>query len=202
MRRVLWVGIACAMCYALVLSASRSGFLALVFLCLFVIWRSKHRAAWLTVAIVGGTARDGPDDRLQRDRYVSIFSHTAPGGATAAGAHQWGDGGLPGVTAPPVLWPRAGHLAGSQCALRDDDKPSHNLYTEVAEELGYVGLALALALIWSFVRTCRTAQQVVKATPMTVLEHARRASQRSPPGSSSSSSGTSCRTRSSRWTPR
>jgi O-antigen ligase len=30
--------------------------------------------------------------------------------------------------------------------------PSHNLYTEVAEELGYIGLALVLALIWSF--TC------------------------------------------------
>src|SRR5262249_8095375 len=48
-RRAVWVGIALAMCYALVLSASRSGFLGLVFLCALAIWRSKHRAGWLMV---------------------------------------------------------------------------------------------------------------------------------------------------------
>jgi len=52
MRRFLWGGVACAMCYALVLSASRSGFLAFVFLCLFVIWRSKYRAPLLGAAVV------------------------------------------------------------------------------------------------------------------------------------------------------
>ena len=46
-RRLLWAAIAGAMAYVLVLSASRSGFLAFVFLCLFVIWRSKNRALWL-----------------------------------------------------------------------------------------------------------------------------------------------------------
>ena len=45
--------------------------------------------------------------------------------------------------------------------------PSHNLYTEVAEELGYVGLLLALGLIWSFLRACWRAQRVISATPMT-----------------------------------
>src|SRR6185437_1408298 len=45
--------------------------------------------------------------------------------------------------------------------------PSHNLYTETAEELGYIGLALLLALIWSFLRACWTAQQLLKMTPPT-----------------------------------
>src|SRR4029077_17038210 len=33
------------------------------------------------------------------------------------------------------------------------------------EELGYIGLALLLSLIWSFVRACQKARQVVNAIP-------------------------------------
>ncbi len=80
---MVWAAVALGMCYALVLSASRSGFLALVFLCLFVIWRSKHRAAWLAVAVLGATLALALMTDLQRERYVSIFSHSAKGGATA-----------------------------------------------------------------------------------------------------------------------
>jgi putative inorganic carbon (hco3(-)) transporter len=170
-RRAAWAVTAGAMCYALVLSASRSGFLALVFLCLFVIWRSKHRAVWLAVAVVGALLATALMTGLQRDRYVSIFSHTAPGGATAQGRIN----GVMEDFRVSLRHPFFGHgLGTSQEAnahYRDDDKPSHNLYTEVAEELGYVGLALALGLIWSFVRTCWVAQRVVSATYVTDERH-------------------------------
>ncbi len=51
--------------------------------------------------------------------------------------------------------------------FRGEDKPSHNLYTEVAEELGYIGLALMLMLLWSFLRACWTAERFVSASPLT-----------------------------------
>ncbi|MGH9642482.1 MAG: hypothetical protein ACRD3Q_08645, partial [Terriglobales bacterium] len=51
-RRVLWAALAAAMTYALILTASRSGFLAFVFLCLLGIWRSKNRAVWVMVAVL------------------------------------------------------------------------------------------------------------------------------------------------------
>src|SRR5262249_37479054 len=38
---------------------------------------------------------------------------------------------------------------------------------EAAEELGYVGLALFLALLWSFLKACWMAQQLVNAGPVT-----------------------------------
>jgi O-antigen ligase len=44
------------------------------------------------------------------------------------------------------------------------DVVSHNLYTEAAEELGYVGLALSLALIWSFLSACRAARRAIDAS--------------------------------------
>jgi O-antigen ligase len=67
--------------------------------------------------------------------------------------------------------PLFGHGLGTSreanANFRGEDLPSHNLYTEAAEELGYVGLALLLALIWSFLRACRTAQQAASATTAT-----------------------------------
>ena len=62
------------MVYALVLSASRSGFLAFVFLCLMAIWRSKNRVLWLTIAVVGAAFAVSSMTYLQRERYVSIVS--------------------------------------------------------------------------------------------------------------------------------
>jgi putative inorganic carbon (HCO3(-)) transporter len=164
-RRVAWVGIACAMFYALVLSASRSGFLAFVFLCLFAIWRSKHRFALLVVAGIGAALAMSLMTNLQRERYVSIFSHNAPGGATA----ELRITGVIGDFNVSLRHPFFGHGLGTSreanANFRDADMPSHDLYMETAEELGYVGLLLVLTLIWSFLRACWIAQQVVRAAP-------------------------------------
>jgi hypothetical protein len=166
-RRVLWVTLACAMCYALVLSASRSGFLAFVFLVLFVSWRSKHRAALLTATVAGGIVVGLLLSGLQRERYISIVSRDAPGSATAQERVQ----GVIGDFKVSMRRPLFGHGLGTSreanANFRGEDLPSHDLYTEAAEELGYVGLALLLALIWSFLRACRTAQQVASAATAT-----------------------------------
>jgi putative inorganic carbon (hco3(-)) transporter len=165
-RRLVWTVLALAMCYALVLSASRSGFLALVFLCLFAIWRSKHRAAWFTVAVAGAVVAVALMTNLQRERYISIFSHSAPGAATAE--HRIS--GVIGDFEVSLRRPLFGHGIGTSqeanAHFRDAYMLSHDLYTETAEELGYVGLVLVLALLWSFLRACWTAQQVVSATPI------------------------------------
>jgi putative inorganic carbon (hco3(-)) transporter len=162
-RRALWIAVAIAMCYALVLSASRSGFLALVFLCLFAIWRSKHRAAWLTLGIVGALLAVALMTNLQRERYISIFSHTAPGGATAEARINGVFGDFYVTLHRPIFGHGIGTSQEANANFRGVDLPSHDLYTETAEELGYVGLVLVLALIWSFLRACFIAQQVVRA---------------------------------------
>jgi putative inorganic carbon (HCO3(-)) transporter len=164
LRRALWITVACAMCYALVLSASRSGFLAFVFLCLFVSWRSKHRAALLAGLAVAGVVGVLLMTGLQRERYISIYSHDAPGAATAQERIQ----GVIGDFKVSLRRPLFGHGLGTSreanAHFRGADRLSHDLYTETAEELGYVGLVLLLALIWSFLRACRTAQQRASAT--------------------------------------
>ena len=166
-QRVVLIGLVCAMCYALVLSASRSGFLGLMFLLVLLVWRSKHRVAYLVagafVVLIGVSLMTD----LQRERYVSIFSHSAKGAQTAEDRLN----GVIGDFKVSLRHPLFGHGLGTSreanANFRGADLPSHNLYTEVAEELGYVGLVLVLGLIWGFLSACWRAQQIVAATPMT-----------------------------------
>ncbi|HXW75190.1 MAG TPA: O-antigen ligase family protein [Steroidobacteraceae bacterium] len=162
-RRIIWAAIAGAMCYALVLSASRSSFLAFLFLCGFVIWRSKHRAALLSVAIVGGMIALSLMTGLQKDRYLSIVSSTAPGAATAHERIQNVISDFKVSLRRPLFGHGLGTSAEANANFGNNYLLSHDLYTETAEELGYVGLALLLALIWSFIRACRIAMQVTAA---------------------------------------
>lgn len=165
LRRALLLGLVGAMCYALVLSASRSGFLGLLFLGVLLVWRSKHRAAYLTAGALVLIVSTALMTNLQRERYVSIFSHSAKGGQTA-------EDRINGVIADfkvSLRHPFFGHGLGTSreanAHYRGEDLPSHNLYLEVAEELGYVGLIMVVALLWSFLQTCLTAQRLVNATP-------------------------------------
>jgi len=166
-RKALLVGLVGAMCYALVLSASRSGFLGLIFLGVLLVWNSKNRAAYLAVGAVVLVASLFLMSDLQRERYVSIFSHHAKGSATA----QERITGVIDDFKVSLRRPFFGHGLGTSAEanshFRGEDLRSHNLYTEVAEELGYVGLVLLLGLIWGFLKACWRAQQIVSATPMT-----------------------------------
>ncbi|MBS0377863.1 MAG: O-antigen ligase family protein [Proteobacteria bacterium] len=162
-RRMLFAVVAALMCYALVLSASRSGFLGLIFLGVLLIWRTKHRVAFLAGGLLVFVVALSLMSDLQRERYVSIFSHSAKGGQTAEARIT----GVMGDFRVSLRRPFFGHGLGTSreanANFRGEDLPSHNLYTEVAEELGYIGLVLLLALIWSFLRACWEAQRLVSA---------------------------------------
>jgi putative inorganic carbon (hco3(-)) transporter len=167
LRRLIWAAVAGAMCYALVLSASRSGFLGCVFLCLFVIWRSKHRAALMAAGVAGGIIALSLLTGLQKDRYLSIVSNNAPGAVTA---HERIDNVISDFKVSlrrPLFGHGLGTSAEANAHFGNNYMLSHDLYTETAEELGYIGLALLLALIWSFIRACRIAEQVTSAVGAT-----------------------------------
>ena len=165
-RWAVFLALTGAMCYALVLSASRSGFLGLVFLVLLVIWRSKRRVTYLVVGAVVALISLGLMTDLQRERYVSIFSSHAKGAATAEARVTGVEGDFRVSLRRPFFGHGLGTSREANANFRGEDLPSHDLYTEVAEELGYIGLALTLALIYSFLRACWTAQRVLAAAPL------------------------------------
>jgi len=159
-RRIIWATLAGAMCYALVLSASRSGFLGFLFLCAFVIWRSRHRTALLAVAVVGGIVAVSLMTGLQKGRYLSIVSSDAPGATTAHERIENTISNFKVSLRRPFFGHGLGTSAEANAHFGNNWLLAHDLYAEAAEELGYIGLALLLALIWSFIRACRIAQQV------------------------------------------
>jgi len=162
-RRVLWGAAACAMCYALVLSASRSSFLGFLFLVVVVIWRSKHRAAWLAVAVLGAIVALSLLTGQEKDRYRSIVSSTAPGAGTAQGRIAGVISDFKVTLRRPLFGHGLGTSAEANAHFSKNWLISHDLYTETAQELGYVGLALLLALIWSFIRASQVAQRITSA---------------------------------------
>jgi len=164
-RKVLLFALVAAMCYALVLSASRSGFLGAVFLGILLIWRSKNRVAYLAGGAIVAIVTLSLMTDLQRERYVSIFSSHAKGAATAEARVTGVIGDFKVSLRRPIFGHGLGTSREANANFRGEDLPSHNLYTEVAEELGYVGLVLLLMLIYYVLRACSATQQIVNAAP-------------------------------------
>jgi len=175
MRKILWTVIAGAMAYALILSSSRSSFLALIFLGLVVIIRSKHRAAMLVGGAMAALLAVAVMSPLQRERYLSIVSHDARGAGTAEGRIN----GLYSDLAVAMKRPFFGFGLGSSGEANSNfggtGLIAHNLYLEVAQELGFIGLALVLSLLWKFVRSCYAMKEVVARTPISEISDPRKA---------------------------
>lgn len=138
--------------YTLLLTASRSGMVGL--LAVFgVIWYYSRRkvmllglAAALAMAAVPYVGAD------LADRYLSIVSSDTKNATTA-------EGRLEGVLRDfrvSLRRPLFGHGLGTSreanANFAGNDQPSHNLYTETAQEMGFAGLAVFLAFLASVLR--------------------------------------------------
>lgn len=159
--RMLYLGMLAPLLYALMLSASRSGMLAVALFALLVILRSKHRAlalCALTIIIVGLIASMSD---IQRQRYLSIVDHHAKGGASAEGRVDglWVDFKVGLET--PVFGHGLGTSLEANANAYGEALPSHTLYTEVLQELGFVGLFIFMAFI---IEACKNCIKAVRAT--------------------------------------
>lgn len=142
--------LASACIYTLALTGSRSGILGLVMILLGIVWKSKRRVTWVVFTlIITATAFPLLSVDMQ-DRYLSIIGQGEKNAETA-------EGRLTGVVANFVVAlhkPIFGHGLGTSREANanyteNDDQPAHNLYAEIAQELGFVGLAIYLMFLKS-----------------------------------------------------
>lgn len=159
--------------YELILTESRSGFLGLLTIALTLCLRSKHKlmsAAVLAVAVLFTLSHLSPD---QWDRTLSLIDPHARNAATA-------EGRVAGVLADlevALRHPLFGHgLGTSQEAnahFRSVDQLSHDLYTEVAQELGFIGLGIFLFFLLSVLGNFSRARHrlVTRASDHTYMHH-------------------------------
>jgi O-antigen ligase len=141
--------------FALVLTASRSGMVGLAGL-LGLIWlKSRHKILLMAVvaaAIVFTLPRLSPE---LADRYLSIVSSKTRNSATAGGRMEGMKANLQVTIRRPLFGHGLGTSREANVHFGPSDQPAHNLYIEVAQELGLCGLAIFLAFLWSVVLSLR-----------------------------------------------
>jgi putative inorganic carbon (hco3(-)) transporter len=147
--RIAAVALAPALLYALVLTGSRSGILALLVIFLGILVKSKRRVAvgsvGLLAVVVGFQFLSGDT----QDRYLSIFGMGYKNKASAEFRTHGVEENFQIALRRPVFGHGLGTSAEANGAFGTNDKPAHNLYAEVAEELGFVGLIIVLLFIKS-----------------------------------------------------
>ena len=137
--------------YALTLTGSRTGFLGLIIIFLAILAKSKKRLLLGTAGVlvlVAGLPFLSAD--LQ-DRYLSVFSAGEKNLASAEGRVAGVVDNFHVALRKPLFGHGLGTSREANANFGTEDKPAHNLYAEVAQELGFVGLIVFLLFLKSII---------------------------------------------------
>jgi len=138
--------------YALILTGSRSGLVGLAAIGALIWIQSRHKVAMAVVfmALVAVTLPRLPDDLA--DRYLSIFSSDTRNAATAEGRlRAWGSD-FSVAMRRPLFGHGLGTSREANANFANTDKPSHNLYTEILQEIGACGFVIFVWWIYVLLR--------------------------------------------------
>jgi hypothetical protein len=147
--RVVSALIVPACIYTLLLTGSRSGILGLAVNFLGIVVKSKRRFVWVlscVLLVVLGFPLLTPD---MQDRYLSTFGRGEKNAVTAEDRVTGIADDLNVALRRPILGHGLGTSREANANFGSRDQASHNLFTEVAQELGFVGLAIYLLLMKS-----------------------------------------------------
>jgi hypothetical protein len=128
--------------YALALTGSRSGFIALIMMLAAIVVKGRRKAllaACFAALVAGAFVNLTPD---QQDRYVSVFDSNTKNAATVEGRWTGVRRSFEVALRRPVFGHGLGTSREANGHFGDTDKPAHNLYAEIAQEGGIVGLAI------------------------------------------------------------
>ena len=164
--RILLPVVASLLLYALALTGSRSGLIGLVIVAIGIVWKAKHKGGVVLVVVTIAAIGFAMLSADMQDRYLSIFGKGEKNAATADERVEGTWEQLHVVMHRPLF----GHGLGTSAEANyhfttagpygGRALPAHNLYIEVAQELGLVGLIIYLAFLASILRSfakCRSA---------------------------------------------
>ena len=150
--------------YTLMLTASRSGMLGLGITILMMWWKTKHKVLFTTVMVVGALVAANSLSADLADRYESIFSSHTKNATTSQGRIAGVQKDLTVAMRRPIFGHGLGTSLEANAHFAGEAQPSHNLYTEVAQELGFVGLALFVAFLWKVARNVSRTLKALRAS--------------------------------------
>ena len=147
--------------WALILTGSRSGLIGLAGVVVMMWWFSRRKPlfiAVMTVAVMAVIPRLTPD---QLDRYTSIWRSDAKNAVTAQGRSDAILGDFRVALRRPLFGHGLGSSPEANANFGHGPQRSHNLYTEVLQELGFAGLGLFLWLLWSVYRNAQSSLRLL-----------------------------------------
>lgn len=139
--------------YALALTGSRSGMIALLGVYLGWLAVSRRRAAVVVAGIAAAVALAAMMTDDLADRYLSIVGAGVRNEATAVGRIEGVVANLEVALGRPVFGHGLGTSREANFHYAGFGQLSHNLYAELAQELGIVGTLLFGWFMWSAVRS-------------------------------------------------
>lgn len=135
--------------YVLMLTGSRSGFLGLIVIFLTILIKSKKRVLLGVVGVLMVVIGFPLLDADMQDRYLSILGKGEKNLETAEGRSEGVMRDLTVALRRPIFGHGLGTSREASANYGQRDQLSHNLYTEIAQELGFVGLIIFLFYIKS-----------------------------------------------------
>ncbi|WP_228128396.1 O-antigen ligase family protein [Marinobacter daepoensis] len=138
--------------YALILTMSRGGFIALIVVAFFVFKESKSKFRLLIVGVLAAVLAFSVMTPVQKERYLSLIDRDAEGGASAEGRIR----GMVNEFKLGMSRPIFGHGLGTTPEAKVHKlgarQASHNLYAEVLIELGIVGFLIFMAFLSKIIK--------------------------------------------------
>ncbi|HKW50172.1 MAG TPA: O-antigen ligase family protein [Candidatus Eisenbacteria bacterium] len=150
---------------SLVLTASRTGFLAFGIIMFGIFMKSRKKALLLIVFVVGAGIVYGTLGELQKDRFLSIYRTDVPGAETAQGRNEAVWHNFAAGMARPIFGHGLGTSTEVNANLLGRGQPAHNLYAETFQELGALGLIIVVALVVSIFANFRHVRRDLARIP-------------------------------------
>ncbi|TYC62974.1 hypothetical protein FMN52_02885 [Marinobacter sp. BW6] len=150
--KFLYLAVMPAMLYALILTMSRGGFIALLVVAFLVFKESRHKMGLIVMAsviVVGALSVMTP---IQKDRYLSLVDSDTKGAASVEGRWRGMLGELKLGLTRPVVGHGLGTTQEAKFHKRGSTQASHNLYAELIIELGLIGLVIYLRFLYQIAR--------------------------------------------------
>lgn len=141
-RKLIYWMLTPILLYTMTLTLSRSGLLAVGIIYAVIFIKSNNKFIMASLGVIVLITGFSTLNDVQRDRYLSIFSSDAKSSASAEGRLS----GLERDLDVALMKPISGHGLGTSREANwnfaGNDQPSHNLWLEVFQELGLIGLVI------------------------------------------------------------
>lgn len=128
--------------YTMSLTLSRSGLLAVAIIYGFIFLKSRRKLLLASIGSVAIIASFFMLNDIQRDRYLSIFSDKTMSSGSAEGRKDGLTRDFYVAMESPILGHGLGTSREANWNFGGNDQPSHNLWLEVMQELGLIGLII------------------------------------------------------------